>query len=1032
MVNLMEKQLKILLLEDDKHDIFLFKNELTANGINHELLVTQSKKELIALLNSNEFDVVVSDFTVPEFNGLEALSIVKEKVPETPFIILTGSVNEETAVACIKAGADDYILKHHLKRIVPTMNVVLDKYKQLKAKAQNDQKLNSLISNVPDIITIYDLDYKLTFINKAEDGIDEKILSDLTIFDITDPKYHSVIKDAFDYVVEKRKTGYYETSFLTNGIEHFYSNRVAPIMDGNKIINYIVISTDETHLRNAILSSTKSSKQFQMLFNGMTEGVALHEIVYDDKGNPIDYVITNVNPKYETILQIKKENVLHKKGSEVYKSEEAPFLKLFAEVAETGNPQYIEVYFQPLDKHLAISISSSERGKFATIFSEITERIKTQKELAESRRVLFTLMSNLPGMAYKCKNDRDWTMEFISEGCYSLTGYHPEDFLKNRKLSYNDIIFPEDKDRVWSTIQDAIEKKENFQLTYRIVHADSSVKWVWEQGIGIYDAENNLVALEGFISDVSDKIKAENELIESERKYRDLTNVISDFVYSASRDDDGIYKVEWIGGAFEKITGYSPDSIINKTEWTSFILPEDVNEFKETLNLITPCQSKIIESRIKTKTGSIRWIRQTIICECLIDSRCCGRFFAAAEDITEKKELMNELKHALDKAEESSKLKSTLLANLSHEFRTPMTGILGLSEIIKEIEHSPLINDYLDGIIKSSTRLLDTLNGVLELADLESNASDNNSEVILINSILEEVYESYTVKANAKNLEYRLTMPEKAYFLHSSYVELIKLFSKLVDNAIKFTEKGLIEIKLSNFNHKNSEYVLVEVIDTGIGIQPELKDFIFQDFRQASEGLNRNYEGTGLGLSIAQKIVNRWKGEITVESVLGEGSTFKVALPTHHEVVMSESFITERMGKNETATETNAKQLSNPSILCVEDNYINAQVITKYLNKEYDVDHAKDAVTCLEKIQEKHYDIILMDINLGRGMDGVQLSKEIKKYPNYKHIPIVAITGYAMRGDEEKFKSEGIEYYIAKPFTKKDVLNLLKKIFFMN
>jgi len=95
----MEKQLKILLLEDDKHDIFLFKNELTANGINHELLVTQSKKELIALLSSTEFDVVVSDFTVPEFNGLEALSIVKEKAPETSFIILTGSVNEETAVA---------------------------------------------------------------------------------------------------------------------------------------------------------------------------------------------------------------------------------------------------------------------------------------------------------------------------------------------------------------------------------------------------------------------------------------------------------------------------------------------------------------------------------------------------------------------------------------------------------------------------------------------------------------------------------------------------------------------------------------------------------------------------------------------------------------------------------------------------------------------------------------------------------------------------------------------------------------------
>jgi PAS domain S-box-containing protein len=1037
--------MKILLLEDNKHDVFLFKNELEINFTTHELKVATSREELNSLLNEESFDIIVSDFSLPDINGLEALQIVKAKQPSIPFIILTGSVNEETAVACIKEGADDYILKHHLKRIVPTINSLLKKYEKFRVKLKSDEQLKTFAANVPDIIIIIDPDYKITFVNKLEDEKEISSVLGKSILEITETEFHQSIIDAIKTVKENGKTGCYETVQNINGVDHYYSNRVAPILENDKIGSFIIISTDETHLRHAITTSTKASKQFQMLFNGMPEGVALHDLVFDESGKPINYIITNVNPQFETILKLNKEDILYKSATEIYGVEKPPFLKEYSDVALTGKPASFEVYFPPLDKHFAISASTYEKGKFATIFTDISDRIKTQQELLESRRKLFTLMSNLPGIAYKCKNDPNWTMEFISQGCYDLTGYDPEDFCNNHKLSYNDIILPEDKDWVWESIQEALQNRASFKLIYRIIHADNSIKWVWEQGRGVFDQEDNLLALEGFIIDVSEKIKAENELIESERKYRDLTNVTSDFVYSASKTDDGNFNIEWIGGAFEKITGYSPTDIINKDDWMFFLHPDDVPDYRHAIENITPCQSKVLEFRIISKSGDVRWIRQTIVCECLVESNTRTKIFSAAEDITEKKELMFELKRALDKAEESSKLKSSLLANLSHEFRTPMTGILGLSEIIKELEESPQILDYVDGIITSSNRLLDTLNAVLELADLEANASEYKPENVMLNHIIEEVYSVYNEKASQKNLTYKLVQSEEPQFVYANKEEAVKLFSKLVDNAIKFTETGKVELRLQKQIINGIENAVVEIEDTGIGIAQEDIRIVFQEFRQASEGFSRNFEGTGLGLSIAKKIIEKLNGEIKLESTPGEGSIFKICLPsssvtssipyiTSTEIVKidKQNVVSEIANIASTVTSEPATTVTLPSILCVEDNFINAQVIKRYLNEDYLVDHAKDAQSCLNKIKENCYDIILMDINLGRGMNGIELSKEIKKHPAYEHIPIVAITGYAMRGDEDKFKAEGFNYYLAKPFSKRDVLNLLKQIFFTN
>lgn len=150
------------------------------------------------------------------------------------------------------------------------------------------------------------------------------------------------------------------------------------------------------------------------------------------------------------------------------------------------------------------------------------EHIRTEKSLQESERKLFTLMGNLPGMAYRCLNDENWTMEFISEGCVELTGYNPLDLIGNRKLSYGELIHPDDQGPVWDQAQEALAERRPFRVVYRIQTATGEQKWVWEQGVGVFSDEGDLQALEGFITDITQRKQAEDLVRASERRYRTL------------------------------------------------------------------------------------------------------------------------------------------------------------------------------------------------------------------------------------------------------------------------------------------------------------------------------------------------------------------------------------------------------------------------------------------------------------------------------------------------------------------------------
>jgi signal transduction histidine kinase len=391
---------------------------------------------------------------------------------------------------------------------------------------------------------------------------------------------------------------------------------------------------------------------------------------------------------------------------------------------------------------------------------------------------------------------------------------------------------------------------------------------------------------------------------------------------------------------------------------------------------------------------------------------------SAEEELIKKQ---NELILSKEKAEELSKLKSNLLANLSHEFRTPLSGIIGISELLKDeitgVEQLKLLND----ITISGKRLHDTLNSVLLLAQFESSEIAVHGEMFNLTKEIKLYIDKYKYKADEKNLNLNIVFEDDKIIVNTDKDLLKQIFYNIFDNAVKFTDKGSVTVKLSSVYENSKKFAAIELIDTGIGISEKNINIIFDEFRQVSEGFTRKYEGTGLGLTLTKKLLEVMGGKITCNSKQGAGSTFTIFISAFAEIETELPAGAEKISKSESKHDL-------VNVLFVEDNPSNQFVFERFLHGVVNVDFASDGNTALNLVKNNKYGIIFMDINLGLGIDGIEVTKRIRSNESLKNIPVVALTGYAMEHDREYFLSNGFDYFVVKPFSKADLFNVINEI----
>lgn len=383
-----------------------------------------------------------------------------------------------------------------------------------------------------------------------------------------------------------------------------------------------------------------------------------------------------------------------------------------------------------------------------------------------------------------------------------------------------------------------------------------------------------------------------------------------------------------------------------------------------------------------------------------------------------------ELKMAKNRADEMNKLKSYFLSNISHEFRTPLISILGFSEIlVNELENPEQIENA-RYIFESGQRLQKILNDILSLTDIEKQRLETSVKKIDLIQFIKSASTEYQKYAEKKGLIFKSILNQKEIWLNTDSTLLKNVIDNIFDNSIKFTKKGGISITVNLELEKESTKAVIKITDSGTGITPDKIQHIFTPFRQESEGLNRSHEGMGLGLSVAKQLVEILHGEIFIQSEIAKGTMLIIKLPVLH----TEKELTEKIDlKKTTIIEPvmPAKSILH-SILMVEDNPGNRSLFQIYLSNDFSVDKAADGITAIAMAEVKSYDVILMDISLGPGIDGIEAFQRIRQLPNYKNTPVIAVTAFAMKEDRQKFLDHGFTDYMQKPVLRGELISLIK------
>jgi PAS domain S-box-containing protein len=508
----------------------------------------------------------------------------------------------------------------------------------------------------------------------------------------------------------------------------------------------------------------------------------------------------------------------------------------------------------------AISHIDVDGKKYYTvILRDITERKRAEDLLQESQRQLTTLIGNLPGYVYRCRNDRGWIFEYLSDGVSDLTGYTMEEYLVQRTIAYGTTTHPGDRERVRQDVLAALEQHRPFELTYRILTKAGEVKWVWERGEGIYAQDGALSYLEGFITDVTERKRAEHLLRQSEERYRRLI-AVSPYAILVDRGDHIIFANDQ---AIKLFGAVKAEEVLEKSPMDLFhaddhdVVRERIQELFE-----GTAQGPMFEGTIMTLGGKA------------VDVEVSGARFVDEEgpailimlrDVSERKRLQDQLRRTERVAE-----LGTLASGMAHEIGTPMNVILGRAEYLMDRVTEEPIKRGLRTIITQVERITKVMNQLLSFARRKA----PQRIPLDLRTVIEDGMEMFQERLARNQIRIKMEMAEPCPMVLADADQMSQVLLNLVMNALHaMPEGGTLRVGLE----LERPMVKLTIVDTGHGIPSEAIGNIYDPFFTTKEF----GKGTGLGLTVVKGIIEEHQGSIVVESEEGKGTRFTVLLPMH-------------------------------------------------------------------------------------------------------------------------------------------------------
>jgi PAS domain S-box-containing protein len=749
----MELDLKyrILIVEDELYDA-----ELNILEVKKVLPLSQfervdTKDEYIRMLETYQPDIILSDYHMPSFDGLTALKIAHEICPMTPFIVVTGSINEDTAVECMKSGASDYILKDSPKRLGSAV---------LGALEQRDLRI--------------------------EHELAEKRLKE------SQESYFGLFNSVSEAIYIMNENGL--CIAVNNGILKMYG-----------------YSSDELIGQSHLLLSA---------------------------------------PDLNNLAEV----------SSILKA-----------VLETGQSQQFDFWGKRKNGEIFPKEIICNKGRYfgkdviIAAARDITERKEAEEKLLREKKLLYTLIDNLPATIYV--KDAECKKIIANRADLDLIGAKSEDVIGKTDLEVFDNEtgqrgYADDKTVIDTGIA-VLNREEDFY------DANGVQRWLLTSKIPLTNENEEIIGLVGIGRDITEQKQAQEKILKLSKGIEQSSSTI------VITDLNG--NIEYVNPSFFETTGYTEAEAIGQNPRvlkSGLMAPEIYRELWETIQAGKVWRGELYN---KKKDGSLYWEWATITA-IKNDKGIITNYIAIKEDITERKKMQAELILALEKAEESDRLKSAFLANMSHEIRTPLNSIIGFSELLSDPDFNEDERaEFIKTIIDNGNSLLLIISDIMDFSMLEAGQMKIRKEEISTKKLMAELLSDYSKKANQKGIELRLdeSVHNIDFTFENDYYRIKQIFNNLISNALKFTHEGSIEIGYK----VSGENIEFHVKDTGIGIAPEFHQAIFERFRQVDTAKTRKYGGNGLGLAISKNLAELLGGKIWLESEPDKYSDFHFTIP---------------------------------------------------------------------------------------------------------------------------------------------------------
>ncbi|MDP3148537.1 MAG: PAS domain S-box protein [Ignavibacteria bacterium] len=752
-----------------------------------------------------------------------------------------------------------------------------------------------------------------------------------------------------------------------------------------------------------------SETRYRCLFESSKDGILILNV---ETGKIVD-----VNPFLIEMLGYSKEEFLEKEVWEIgfFKNIVANKEKFI----ELQQKEYVRYENLPLETSDGRKINVEFVSNVYSVNShkviqcnirDITQRKQAEEALEYERSLLRTLIDNIPDSMYSkdlcCRKTLANIAEVHNMGAKSeaeVIGKNDFDFYP-KEIAEG---FFADDQSVLITGKPVLNREEF------IFDEKEEKRWLLSSKLPLRNKDNQIIGLVGIGRDITERKN-------SEEKVQQLSLTVEQSPVSVViTNKKG--EIEYVNEKFYELTGYTKEEVKGKN--TSILKSGQHSKsfYEELWNTILSGKVWKGELLNKKKNGEIYWESESI--SPLVNNNGeITHFVAMKEDITEKMKMISELFEAKERAESANKLKDAFINNMSHEIRTPLNGILGMSGLIKENYSQYMVEEdefLFTGIDSSAQRIIRTVDMILNYSRLQTGEFTVIPKEIDIFEICERVINQNKDDAEKKNLEFVFDNRCNETKIIGDEYSITQVVSNLIDNAVKYTQKGFVSVSLLN---KSDNELILEIKDSGIGISDEYLEHLFEPYRQEDMGYGRSYEGNGLGLSLVKKFLDLNNAHISVASKKREGATFTVtftkAMKNKEGIVIPEKIIT----KVEPADGT-----SNRLVLIVEDDFINQVTIKRFLQNGYNTLITASSDEVLTILKKNKVDIILMDISLQGSKNGLEITKELKASKAYKHIPIIAATAHALERDQIAALEAGCDDYLSKPFSKYQLLEKIEK-----